>query len=185
MPQLDSINASLLGTPTLDEDALHNLSGMAPDVLEMALSAFDKPEDVLSISTFVSRCSALKFGDDMDASFSAVQKTFSLVNDASEHYEDFMGAKKKQPRLASFPSVIRGYVEALTKSYQQFRIPQELPIDKVNSLYAKCGQAYEKWVQDRRSEARVVVQQEVIGAQMGKLKKSYSERVGVPVTSLR
>lgn len=90
-----------------------------------------------------------EFGDDMDASFSAVQKTLSLVNVASEHYENVMGANKEQPRLASFPSVIRGYVEALTKSCQQFRIPQELPIGKVNRLYAKCGQAHENGLKTR------------------------------------
>ena len=147
-----------------------------PEVLEMALSTFEKPVVVLSISTLLSRCASLKLSTDMvhsnmDVSISALHKTFSLVNVASEHHECFNDAKKKQPRKDSFPTVIHGYVEALTKSYQQFRIPQELPVDEINRLYAQCGQVYEKWAQGRRSEVRAVVKKEAIATQMGKLKK--------------
>ena len=172
LARLDSINEMLRGAPVLDEDALFNLSDMMPDVLEAAFSTgFEKTDAVETISSFWSCCSALEFGNDMKASVSVLHKTFTLVNVTSKAYQNFQDAVLQRKSIKAFSNSTHDFVEAMTKSYQQFRSEQKIPLDKINSLYHQCGQKYEKWTADKRSEVSVVVKKDVMGPQLKNLLK--------------
>ena len=149
LARLDSINEMLRGAPVLDEDALFNLSDMMQDVLEAAFSTgFEKTDAVETISSFWSCCSALEFGNDMKASVSVLHKTFTLVNVTSKAYQNFQDAVLQRKSIKAFSNSTHDFVEAMAKSYQQFRSEQKIPLDKINSLYHQCGQKYEKWTAD-------------------------------------
>ena len=51
--------------------------------------------------------------------------------------------QRKTPRPASLPALTHEYVEAMTKSYNEFRIEQKIPLDKIKSLYHQCGNTYD------------------------------------------